>query len=393
MAQLTDVEIAERLSVNKKIYYEHFDTEYCEALIEHALHLLIDVYFRAEKIGFNDGVMARNNHESPVIAVSNHSGMAFPWDGIIYLSKTLREKGYRMEEVPRPLVAPQLSALRLMNPFMIPHFWKKCGGVDASYLNFETMMHYPSANIMVFPEGVPGIGKGFNNKYQMTRFATSFVRMALKYKTDIVPFITINGEYLNPFTYSFEWINRIVRKIGLPFLPMGIHTPLLLLLPWMFYFAMPSRLTYVRGQRIRYDELTDKPYEDLSREEIEDISLRIREMMQKEMDVQVGDHGRRPYRLKELYGKVWESRKYFPFMFPIAWPLLFEEFDRQWKRYRKKGTPIALKFGFFAPLMFLLKNPITIFYYIPILGWIPLLIRGYGRKTFKERISSEDKSV
>ncbi len=384
MAQLTDEQIGERLESNKKIYDEHFDTEYCQALISHALHILIDIFFRAEKIGFDEDILSRNNPDAPVIVTSNHSGMSFPWDGIIFLSMTLREKGYMMEDVPRPLVAPMLSQTRLLQPFMIPYFWKKCGGVDATYLNFETMMQYPSANILVFPEGVPGIGKGFNRKYEMTRFATSFVRMSLKYKTDVVPFVTINGEYLNPYTYSFDGINNLTKKIGVPFFPMGVLTPFLLFFPWLFYFSFPSKLIYVRCRRIKYDELTGQPYNELSQEEIHAIAEKVQQSMQEDLDGYVVKYGKKAYRRKELYSGVWKNRKYFPFMFPFAWPLLFEEFERQWKRYKEKGVPIKMNFGWFAPLLFLIKNPITIFYYIPILGWIPLLFRGYGKRKMKK---------
>ncbi len=379
MEQITDEALSLSIKENQKIYFDHFDTEYCRALVEHALHIPMDIFFRTEKIGFEKDQMERNNPDHPVIVISNHSGMAFPWDGVTYMGYSLREKNYESNEVPRPLVAPTLSRTKLMNPFMIHHFWKRCSGVDATYKNFETMMHYPHANVMVFPEGVPGIGKGFNNKYKLQRFATSFVRMSLKYKTDVVPFTTINGEYLNPYTYSFQWINKLVQKIGIPFLPMGIHTPLLLLLPWMFYFSMPAKMTFVRGKRIRPSDWVDKPYGELTQDDINEVRDKIRESMQQDMDENVATYGKHPYRRKELYATIWKNMKYFPFMFPIAWPLLFGEFERQWKRYKKTGQPIQMKFGFFAPLLFMLRNPITICYYIPIIGWIPLLLRGYSK--------------
>ncbi len=40
---------------------------------------------------------------------------------------------------------------------------------------------------MLYPEGVPGIGKGFNRKYQLQRLATSMVRLGLQHGTDIMP--------------------------------------------------------------------------------------------------------------------------------------------------------------------------------------------------------------
>jgi 1-acyl-sn-glycerol-3-phosphate acyltransferase len=379
MAKMTDEELAVAVETNKKIYHEHFDIEYSKALVDHALHIPMDIYFRTKKIGFEKKKMERNNPDHPVIVISNHSGMAFPWDGVVYLGYTLREKNYEVDEVPRPLVAPILSKTKLMNPFMIHHLWKRCSGVDATFLNFETMMHYPLTNVMIFPEGVAGIGKGFNNKYQLQRFATSFVRMSLKYKTDVVPFVTINGEYLNPYTYSYKCINKIVNKIGLPFMPMGIHTPLLLFLPWMFYFTMPAQLNFVKCRRIRPSDFVDKPYEKLEQSDIEMVRDKIAISMQEDMDKYVVEYGKKAYQWKDLYNKVCANMKYFPFMFPIAWPLLFTEFERQWIRYKKTGQEIKMNFGFFAPLLFLMRNPITFFYYVPIIGWIPLLLKGYSK--------------
>ena len=87
-------------------------------------------------------------------------------------------------------------------------------------------MQYNDSNILIYPEGVPGIGKGFNNKYQLQRFSTSFIRMAIKYKTDIIPISTINAEYINPWSYNIGWITKLVNKIGMPFfkLKFGLMT-------------------------------------------------------------------------------------------------------------------------------------------------------------------------
>ncbi len=380
MAKFTDTEIQERLEKNKTIYFEHFDVEFCRALTEHVLSIHIDTYFRVKKVGFEEPI-ERNNPDAPVIIISNHSGMAFPWDAIIFLSQTFRENDYDHNQVPRPLVAPLLSQTLLTNPFMIPHFWKKCGGVDASFLNFETMMEYPDSNVMIYPEGVPGIGKGFNNKYQLQRFATSFARMALKHQTDIVPYVTINGEWVNPYCYSFDWINKIVKKIGLAFFPIGIHTPLLFFLPWMFYYAMPANLTYVKCRRIRTRDHIDKLPEDITEEDVKRFRDIVHASMQEDLDKHEKEYGKRVYDRPTLYRKIRENFKHFPFMFPIAWPIIFAEFERQWNRYKKNGTPIQLKYGLTGLIIMLILNPIVICYYIPILGWIPLLIKGYRNNT------------
>ena len=152
-------------------------------------------------------------------------------------------------------------------------------------LNFETMMHYPDSNVLIYPEGVPGIGKGFNNKYKLQTFSTSMIRMAIKYKTDIVGISCINGEYLNPASYSIKPINKIFQAIGIPFLPISIITPLLLLQPWLFYYAWPAKLTYILGNRYSpWKMIGDKSIDEVSQEEIKEVRDQIQKDMQIELD-------------------------------------------------------------------------------------------------------------
>jgi hypothetical protein len=72
----------------------------------------------------------------------------------------------------------------------------------------------------------------------------------------------------------------------------------------------------------------------------------------------------------------------FPFFVPPLWPSLFNEFDR----LSRKGRVHQLKFNLWRGFKAHWKNPITFAFYIPILGWIPILIRGYRdrRKLIKE---------
>jgi len=230
---------------NEKVYDELFDVEYAKALTRNILYFINEIYFRPIFIGF-DEMPDRRDTKQPIIFVSNHSGMAFPWDAVIFKSALFEKENYQKYKVVRALIAPVLSEKLLMNPFMVDNLLKKVGGVDATYRNFETMMSYPDSHLLIYPEGILGIGKGFNNKYQLQRLATSFVRMSLKYKADVQPFSTINGEYINPYTYSFDAINKQSAKLGIPFIPVGVLTIFLLFQPWLFYYAWPAKLTFVR---------------------------------------------------------------------------------------------------------------------------------------------------
>lgn len=356
-------------------YRADIDPEFTRQIGTHLFGLLNRTYFRPVFVGFED-LPDRNNAESPLIYIGNHSGMSFPWDAMVFGSGFFARSGNsHTGKGVRPLVAPMLTASHLMNPFMIEKFWQRVGGLDATYANFELMMQMKESNVLIYPEGLDGIGKGFDKKYELQRFATSFVRMALKYQTDVIPIITINGEYVNPYMYAFEWIKRISRRVGIPFLPMGPIIPLLVILPWMFYYSMPAKLTFIRGKRIRWQELSEKPYDELTYEEIEDISQRVRVLMQAELDAALPEYGTKPYDWGEFFRKAFQNLREFPFYLPFGWVLLFPEFERRWKK-RKPNEDIQLYTGWGASLLMLLRNPFSIFYFIPVIGLVAMMIRG-----------------
>ena len=365
------------IAANQHIYDDYFREDFTRTVDDNVLQLLDRVWFRSEQVGF-ENFPQRNNPDRPLIFASNHTGMAFPWDAIVALSHLFRHlpKNDSIRDLPRPLSAPLLSQTALMNPYLVKNFWRKCGSVDATTLNFETMMHYQDHNLMLYPEGVPGIGKGFNRKYQFQRLATSMVRLSLLHGTDIVPFYTINAEYLNPYAYSWEWINNLSKKIGIPFLPLTLLLVLVLVQPWAFYLAFPAKLIFVMGTRIRPSDLTSKTTEELTRDDYLALSEQIRQQMQAEMDAAVRAHGQKPYRWPELWQRMKENRRFFPFFLPWAWPAMFAEFERRYVTNGERNFKMDLESpGSFWKMVW--KNPITLAYFIPLLGWIPLAIKGY----------------
>lgn len=365
----------QKLADNLAYWRGKFEPEYTKQMARHVMSILDEVYFRTEFVGFDEQIM-RNNPEHPVILCSNHSGMAFPWDAMCFGEGLYRLMGDDYTRACRALTAPMLSETALMNPYGIEDVWHRAGGVDATFFNFDTMMNQQETNMLVYPEGVPGIGKGWNRKYQLQRFATSIIRMSLKYKTDIQPFATVNGEYINPYCYSFEGINRFANKLGIPFLPIGLLLLLLPLQPWLFYFAFPAKLVFVRGKRISPWQWTDKDYEDLTNEEVEAMRDRLQAQMQAELDAGVEQYGKEPYQWGEHFRLVWKHLDKFPIYLPWAWAFIFFEFQRQWDA-GKRGDDIRISFGFFGFLSMVIRNPLGICYLIPIVGWIPILINGY----------------
>lgn len=80
--------------------------------------------------------------------------------------------------------------------------------------------------LMVFPEGARGTGKLYKDKYQLVRFGTGFVRLALSTGTPIVPLAFIGGEEAIPTIYHAK---KLAKWIGAPYVPItpyGLPVPL-----------------------------------------------------------------------------------------------------------------------------------------------------------------------
>ncbi len=371
-------EPTEEIKEYQHIYYEDFDQGFTQGLFE-ILKPISDSWFRSEFIGF-ENYPKRNNPERPLIFVCNHSGMAFPWDAILLGYEINKHFNFNHNAV-RALASPMLSASALMNPFTLDKMWKRAGGIDATFKNFEAMMYYKDHNLLMYPEGVPGIGKGFDKKYQLQELKTSFVRMSVKYKTDIVGISTINGEYINPYAYSSKFINRLVNKIGIPFLPLGIITPFILLQPWIFYFGFPAKLSFVLGKQYKPYEMVDKPYDEISQDEFKALAAKIRGYLQDDLYKAVEVYGKHPFNWKDLFKNMYKNFRKIHRFLPTSWSVLFIDFHNEY--IEKENKTYKQKTGFFTIFWLMIKNPITFAYFIPILGWIPIAIKGYKQNTIK----------
>ena len=98
--------------------------------------------------------------------------------------------------------------------------------------------------------------------------------------------------------------------------------------------------------------------------------------MQGELDAAVQAHGQQPYRWRELWQRIKENRRYFPFFLPFAWPAIFTEFERRFVKNGERNFDMHLERpGAFWKMAW--RNPLVLAYFIPLLGWIPLAIKGY----------------
>ena len=97
----------------KTNHNNYFRFDFIRAINDQLFHILDDVYFRPEYIGF-DKLPERNNPDHPVILASNHSGMAFPWDAMVFGCGIYKRHGYKEDQKLRVMVSPMLSKTPIM---------------------------------------------------------------------------------------------------------------------------------------------------------------------------------------------------------------------------------------------------------------------------------------
>ena len=83
---------------------------------------------------------------------------------------------------------------------------------------------------MVFPEGHRGFIKPYSKAYQLQRFGTGFMRLALETGTPVVPVGIVGSEEQSPGLYDAKVLGRL---IGSPAFPITATFPLFGLLGFL----------------------------------------------------------------------------------------------------------------------------------------------------------------
>lgn len=230
------------MSKFKTDHPEHWiNLEYIKNFSQNVLSFFREKYFRVEMHGLENIPSDR-----PVILIQNHSGMGIPWDAAMFMDTILHKKNYKRKWLVRGFAEPWFFKVPFFNQWG-PRF----GMYPAKWESFPVLLENKDI-ILYYPEGVPGIGKGWHKRYQLQKFHNSFLKFAVKHKALIVPTVCIGAEFTHPFAFNWEWL---AEKIRLPFLPVSPF--LLTLIPFLsnLPFSLPVKLIYYIGKPIDVSHL------------------------------------------------------------------------------------------------------------------------------------------
>lgn len=178
-------------------------------------------YFRVQSHGG-----AHLPGDGAAIVAANHSG-TLPFDAAMLWADI-----YRNTSPPR--------AARAIADYFVPSLplvgtvFARTGSVGGSRGNARALLQAGEL-LMLFPEGTPGIGKRFRDRYQLQAWRPGHAELALRHGAPIIPTALVGPE---------EQMPQIARLPGigpLPYLPVPA-TPLPLPVRYHIYYGAPIDL-------------------------------------------------------------------------------------------------------------------------------------------------------
>ena len=211
--------------------------------------LLYHYYFRVEVSDIE------RLPEGRVLVIANHAGQ-LPFDAAMLGLALLMEA--------RP---PRIA--RSMGEYWIPRLpWvsilaARTGALVGTPQNCIHMLGNGEC-VVAFPEGVRGLNKLFSQRYQLQRFGTGFMRLALETAAPIVPVAIVGSEEQQP---SFANLEGLARMFGAPVLPITPTFPWLgplglLPLPVKYRISFGEPLTF-EGEASDEDAVIDAKVEEV----------------------------------------------------------------------------------------------------------------------------------
>lgn len=162
-----------------------------------------------------------------VMLVSNHSGQV-ALDGVVVGSACIFDK--KPPRMPRSMVEHWVPTI----PW-VSWVFSRAGQVTGTRENARILLERDGC-LLVFPEGVRGISKTYDEAYKLKQFGLGFMRLALETNTPIIPIGVVGGEEQIPSVWNME---GAAKAVGLPAFPLSPTGAIPLPVKYRVYFGKP----------------------------------------------------------------------------------------------------------------------------------------------------------
>jgi len=191
----------------------------------------------------------------PGIMASNHSG-TLPLDGMMLWADIINN-------TDPPRNARAVADYFVSTLPVISTLFARCGVVTGSRGNARTLLEAGEL-LLIFPEGTPGIGKPFTDRYQLQEWRVGHVELAIRYRAPVVPVGIVGAEEQMPQLARIP----MPRTSPVPYLPVPA-TPL----------PLPVRYHIHYGEPLRFDREFE-PRDADDPELVEAAARRVRDAVQ-----------------------------------------------------------------------------------------------------------------
>lgn len=170
------------------------------------------------------------------ILVGNHSG-GLPFDATM-VAYALSQCAGGPRRVVRPLYDKFVEG---MGP--IRDAYRKLGGVPARYSVADELLGRGELPL-IFPEGMYGVSKLYDDRYRVGTFSTSAARLSCRHRVPVIPFAVVGAEEIYPMIGRSGTLGKL---LGAPYVPITPFFPTFGLLGTL---PLPTKWRIVFGQRI-----------------------------------------------------------------------------------------------------------------------------------------------
>ena len=193
------------------------------------------------------------------ILACNHSG-TLPMDGVMLWADVMRK-------TDPPRSARAVADYFVSSLPIVSTLFARCGVVGGSRGNARALLEAGEL-LIIFPEGTPGIGKPFSERYQLQKWRVGHAELAIRHSAPVVPVAVVGAEEQMPQVARIP----MPKPLPFPYVPVPA-TP----------FPLPVRYHILYGEPLPFDE-EYRPEQADSPEIVKAAAERVRDKVQGLLD-------------------------------------------------------------------------------------------------------------